>query len=678
MMLMFTSRRHRMGQRGVVLLVLLAFTAGAGLAGGGEGGSGTGGDGAGADSTADSTLVGVPASADTFPIGAARRSGQRFNPYYGSKYNINRNTSSWSQTFTFGSWAGPVDVSSTTAITIGKDTSLDRRNRNNITDFTFAYTPGNDLRLTSLLNITRNSIVDAGRTSSGQDSETFGIDGSYRRPIGYGVLGNFRVEAGTSRNKQINPLTSNRESTGPHAGGSATFTAQRWANWTLRSALRRSRLTSTELQTSQSTSDHNMLGDLGLTASFKLPGFQNISVTTNRLRNQVQYPLLQMEDTLEVVRQETNLNITQDLTVSAVSIPMPRMTLNATANYRSNDINRELDLQQSQQAIDHGANARMSYQFTDSTRVEMRGDWNVGRNLYDDPNRSDLNGDAVTRSVGGIVRRPLGHRATFDVSTNYQLQQFFFDIRDAETDTDDRDIVRGDVNARIDYFPGERVNTNLRFNFQHNQTIFLDAGRSSFNQTQQLYSFYPSLAYVIVGTPIAPRVTLREDGSIIANATVSEFNENANRLSRTTELRTSIEAKVHPRLLLGLRYGLRFLQDGSYKEDDDGIRRFAKSNEDKSRDLYFNVNYIPILGASVYFNTHMRNSDLIAVQVRGNEFVELPTTSEFDEIEMGAAIDRTLKMGLKVGGDLRRLQSWSSGTFRNNYWVGSVTVGQQF
>jgi hypothetical protein len=679
------GRRRLMRRRGTVLIALLAFVAGAGLAGeGGDGGTGggTGGNGASGDSASDSVLVVVPASPDTFPIGAARRAGTRFNPYYGSVYNINRNTSNWEQSFNFGSWAGPVDLSSTTTIGIGKDTSLDRRSHNNRTGFTFAYSPARDFRLNSALNITRSSIVDAGRTSSGQDSETFGFDGNYRKLLPFGVFGNFTVEAGTSRDKRTDPLTSNRLSTGPRGGGSAVFTAQRWANWTVRTRLNRSRFTSTELETNESTSDHNRLGDLGITASFKLPGFQNIQVTSGRMRNQVQYPLLETEiidlgggelDTVQVVNQETNLNVTEDLSVTTVSAPIPRMTLNAGINYRSNDIDRVIDLQQSQQAIDHGANARMTYQFTDSTRVEMRGDWGVGRNLYDDPRRSRLNGDAVTRSVGGIVRRPLGRRATFDVSTNYQLQQFFFDIRDTGEETDDRDIVRGDLNARVDYFPGKRVKTNVRFSFQHNQTIFLEAAKSSFNQTQQLYSIYPSLEYIIT-----PLVTLREDASIIANATVSEFNVNANRLSRTSELRTSIEAKVHRRLFFALRYGLRFLQDGSYKEEDDGIRRFAKSNEDSSHDVYFNVNYTPIPGGAVFFNSHMRNSDLISVQVRGNNFVEIPAATEFDEIEIGAQIDHTLKMGLKVGGNVRRLQNWTSSGSRNNYWVGSVSVGQQF
>jgi hypothetical protein len=660
---------------GAVLLALLVFAAGVGLAGEGDG---TGGDPAGADSTADSTLVGVPASADTFATGAARRAGNRFSPFYSSKYNINRNTSSWSQSFNFGSWAGPIDVNSTTSITIGKDTSLDRRNRNNTTGLTLAYAPGRDLHLTSAVNITRSSTVDAGRTNTSQDSEVLGLDATYKRLLGYGVLGDFRMEAGTSRDKRTDPLTSNRESRGPHAGGAAVFTAQRWANWTLRSSLKRSSLTSTELQTAQATSDHNLFGDLGLSANFRLPGLENVQVSTNRTRNQVQYPLLETVDSVQVVQQETNLNVTQDLTVSAVSSPLPRMTLNASANYRNNDIDRELDLQQSQQAIDHGANARMTYQFPDSTRVEMRGDWNVGRNLYDDPNRAGLNGDAVTRSVGGVLRRPLGRRATLDAGANYQLQQFFFDNRDTEEDTDERDLVRGDMSTRVDYFPGKRVKTNVRFNFQHSQTIFLDAARSAFNQTQQLYSIYPSIEYIVRGTPTAPRLTLREDASIIANATVSDFNENSNRLSRTTELRTGIDARIHPRLLLGLRYGLRFLLDGSYKEGEDGIRRFGKSNEDNSRDVYFNVNYIPIPGATVFFNSHMRNSDLISVQFRQGNIVEIPSTTEFDEIEIGAQIDRTLKMGLRVGGDVRRLQSWTSGAFRTNYWVGSISVGQQF
>ena len=60
-----------MGQRGIVLLALLAFAVGVGLAGEGDG---TGGDPAGADSAADS-LPGAPASPDKAPaiVNAARR-----------------------------------------------------------------------------------------------------------------------------------------------------------------------------------------------------------------------------------------------------------------------------------------------------------------------------------------------------------------------------------------------------------------------------------------------------------------------------------------------------------------------------------------------------------------------------------------------------------------------------
>ena len=622
---------------------------------------------------AGDTLTG--ALPDTSLISAARRANERFSPTYSTKYDINRNTDSWSQNLSFGSWAGPIDLTSLTSVTLGQDRTLDRHSKNNTTTLTLGYKPERELTVQGVLGIIRNSTIDAGQTNTSQDTDSFGIEANYIRRLAYGLLGNFKAETGTTRDKRDDPLTSSRESTGPHATGSATFTAKRWADWTFNTLIRDSHLSSTESRSGETTSDHNRQTDFGLSATFKVPGFDNWQVSTGRHLNQLQYPFLVSEaagDTfVTVARQETNLNLTRDLSLAVSSSPMRRMTITGSADYRNNDVNREIDTERSQQAIDHGANARIGYQFPDSTFTDLRGDWHVARSLYDADSRVSLNGDAVTRSLGFGLRRPLGRRADMDFSSNYQLQQFLFD--DTTVNTDDRDIVRGDASARVNYHPAKRVSTYVRANFQLNQTIFLDASKSGTNQTQQVYSVYPALEY-----QVTPRVTFREEGSIVANATVFDFEENRNRLSRTTELRTSIDSQVMPRVGLSLRYTLRFLQDGSYRRGDDGIRRFGKSNESTSRDVGFRVNYNPIAGGTTYFRTTLRNTASTAFQPRGGNIIEIESTSEFNELEFGAALNRKLSYGTTVGVDVKRFQSWTDRGTHDNYWLGSLNVGQKF
>src|SRR4029450_9051696 len=114
--------------------------------------------------------------------------------------------------------------------------------------------------------------------NASQDTDSFGIEANYVRRLAYGVFGNFKAETGTARDKRTDPSTSSRESTGPHATGSATFTAKRWVDWTLSTLIRDSRLSSTEDRTGETTSDHNRQTDFTLSANFEVPGFDSWQV----------------------------------------------------------------------------------------------------------------------------------------------------------------------------------------------------------------------------------------------------------------------------------------------------------------------------------------------------------------------------------------------------------------
>ncbi len=435
--------------------------------------------------------------------------------------------------------------------------------------------------------------------------------------------------------------------------------------------MRTSRLKSTESRTNTTTNDQNLSADISLNAGFTVRGFDPWKVTLGNRFNRTQYPFVQTDTTGTFALQETNDNLNRDVTLSTGMAPLRRLRLTGSVSYRNSDVNRVVDTQRSQQSIDRALRGTAAYQFTDSTRVDLRGEWSRARSLYDSAQREFLNGDTVNRVMGGTVRRPLGSRAGFDVAGSYTVQSYIFD--DPVENTDDRDIVHGDVAARLDYNPIKKIATNLRFTVQHNRTIFIDGSKSASNQTQQVYSILPAFEY-----KITPRLTFREEGSAIANVTYFDYNEDNNRLSRTTELRSTIDARLMPRLGINLRHGLRILQDGSYTRGEDGIRRFGKSREDQSRDLTFRADYTAIQGIQLNFRTNTRLSDITTLQVRGDRIVETLTSTEFTEIEVGLQVNRTLEMGPTVGANLRRYQSWNDRNTRNNYWVGNLSCSYAF
>jgi len=649
----------------VALAAILALLPPAVLAGDEDGAAGLDGQSAPPDSAAgDSTQV--AALPDTAQISAARRTGRRFAPSYTSKYEINRNTDNWTQTFNIGTWTGGLDLSNVTTVSIGKDKTLDRDRRNNTSTFNLAYQFPKGFRAAGTIGIIRNSTVDAGRTDTQQNSENLNATGQYSRNFPGGLAGTFRVGAGSTHDVWVDPLTSSRESIGPHADASANITAKHLADWALNATFRTSRLKSTESTTNTTTDDHNLSGGVSLNATFKVRGFDPWALTLGNQITRTQYPF-QLDGG---VVQETNDNVNRDVTLSTGMLPRPRLKLTGAVSYRNNDINREFDTQRSQQSIDRAFRGTLAYQFSDSTRVDLRGESSRARSLYDAESRSFLNGTTLNSAMGGAVRRPLGRRAAIDAAGSYALQSFLFD--DTIVNTDDRDILRGDFATKVDYIPTKKIFTYLRFTLQHGQTVFIDATKSGTNQTQQVWSIIPSFEY-----RFNPRVSFREEASAIANATYFDFNEDNNRLSRTTELRSTIDARLMPRLTVNLRHSLRILQDGSYRRADDGIRRFGMARDDRSRDITFRADYTLIQGVNVNFRQNKRVSDITTFP-RGTQFPGTTTTNEFTEIELGCQVNRTLRMGATIGANVRRYQSWTDRDVHNNYWVGSVNFGYVF
>ncbi len=650
------------------LVLLLAALAGApGITAGGEGGS-SGGYGQ-EDSTrtnADS-LAANPDSAEV-DEGAARRSGQRFSPTYTSGYQLNRNIRTWSQNFNVSSWAGPVDLGSATVISITKDNTLNRDRRNRNTNFTFGYKLPAGLKLGSTLGLIRDQTIDGDRVSSSQESERFNLTADYVHELVTGLTGTFRAAGGTSRDHRDDPLTSSRESTGPQVEGSAEFGLTSFGNWTLRTLFRNSRLNSTEDRTGLTTRDNNLTGEASMNWDFSVPGFNTWSLSIGRRMNRLQYPILVNQTN---ATQETNTNRASDVSLSTSTSPFKRLTLSGSTSYRNNNVDRDVDVERSQESIDRAANWKLEYQFGDSTAVELHQDWSIARSLFDDPGRATLNGNIRSRALGGLARRPIGSRTKVDIAGNYQIQSFEFD--DLVSNVDDRDIVRGDFSSNVEYLPMPKIKSTLRFNFQQNQTIFIDASRSQSNQTQQIFTVLPGFEY-----KLNSRITFREDGSAIANATVIDFDEDQNRLSRSTELRSTIDTKMFPRLGVNLRHSWRFLQDGSYRRAEDGIRRFAKSRDDTSRDLTFRIDYTPMAGINTFFRANKRLTDTVSRSFRAGRPVDTPSSSEFNEIQVGNQITYRLKMGMQITTDLQRFQNWDDRNSRTNYWLGSINVTHQF
>ncbi len=599
-----------------------------------------------------------------------------FHPNYSSKYDVNRRTNTWTQTFSLNTTINKTRINNSTSVAIGEDTSLDRDQRTRSSTTTLAYDYSENLAVSGTLGLTRN-LTDDPRTRSSVQSDRLSAKLDYIRDLLPGLKGTFATNGGTTRDKREDPLTSDRESDGPYAEGSANFafTESGW-NWTLDSRYRRSSLTSRELNTGTSTSDRNVNADLGLSFSCPVPGLTSFKLNANRNLTRTQQPFTRTVadpsgQPISQTEQETAHQLNRGFSVDAAAEPLARFNLSANYNFRNNGVERAIDLERSQESLDRAFSGNLRYIFADSTKITTRVDWGVARSTYDAESRRFLNGSTVTHTVAGSLARSLGSRTTFQASGNYQLQSYLFD--DIETNLDDRDVLRGDFGATADYKPLAKLTAALRFALQHNQTIFIDETRSSGNTTQQTYTINPS-----VTLDLTPRIQLKEDASVIAIARVFDFNEDRNKLSRTTEFRSSVDAKLHQRLDMELRHVYRTLLDGSYGPDVDGIRKFGKASETGTNDLTLRVDYSAMAGSLIYFRVNSRISDTIQRQQVGTEFFDALSTSTATEIEMGGNLNRNLNNGTRINLQLRRVQNWDSRNRRNNYLVGDVTFAYSF
>jgi hypothetical protein len=593
-----------------------------------------------------------------------------FHPNYTTKYDINRETQTWSQTLTFQLKVQDVDLNSSTTISIGKDTSLDRDQRNNQTTLSLGYNFNPDLTLSGQMGITRNLTEDS-RSRSVLDSDRFTGKLQYRRVLPAAVNGVFAVDFGTQQDtRESSLLGQGRESTGPFGQVTADFDfTGAFVNWTTQTRYRNSQQRSVELETGTVTNDRNRDADLGMTFNLTVPGLDTFALTLQRNESKAQQPFLQGG----LASQDNIRNINRGFTVDAGVSPWSALELKVNAGFRNNDVNREIDTQRSQESIDSSFNGDLAWVLPDSSRLTAKLDFGRQRSVYDDTTRVTLNGNTETRAFGGTYVRSLGQRADFNASGSYQIQSYLFD--DTVNNTDDRDVVRADLAGTANYSPWYKIDTMLRLSFEHNQTIFIDGSKSSGNSTQQTYVINPVFIY-----QITPWLLFREDASAVAVARVFDFNEDNNKLNRSTDFRTSIESQLHRRLDMTLRHVHRTILDGSYALDpEDGVRKFSKSSEQVTQDLTLRLDYVPMSGSSLYFRTFKQFRDTISRVVQGGDFVDVTTTSEFTEIELGGTLNYTLRNGLSTAFKLRRLQNWTKGSnTRTNYFVGDLTITYKF
>ncbi len=208
--------------------------------------------------------------------------------------------------------------------------------------------------------------------------------------------------------------------------------------------------------------------------------------------------------------------------------------------------------------------------------------WDDSDNTFDNPNSPGFRGQIV--SVRQNLRRPLGPRLVMVLTGDGSLNQSFYDLFQGKRQDRDEQRLLGD--AAIGYRPREGLDTRVTAQVERRRQYSIDSTLSANSFTQNRY---------VVGAEIGSRLKdllrLSQRYTITADYQVYRFKEEANILTRRTEVRTLAQATIGRGIRFDVDHSWQFKDSGSYREIDLGPRKYAKTTRENYQSFLATVRY---------------------------------------------------------------------------------------
>lgn len=603
----------------------------------------------------------APASEAAADSSAAAALLQVLSPRYSTNYEVNRQTTSWGQSFDFGAGFGFMNFNNQAVFDVKRDTDRDeeRRDGSNVTDLRWFFIPGVPLHMN--LKAGRRSVT---RPNNEVQSDELGsnLSANYRTSL-LGITHTFDGGGGVDQRKDSsvsNDLSSRSTDSGVNGDVGYRF---RWASRGevfLADGTYRERRSDRTLELKESTADTvqkqpSSSRDRTTSASFsftpddRLSG--KVSVGDNAKRSRlyvVQSGLGSLDD-----QEKSNSNIDGEIRFQ----PRPTFEMGFRAG-----VTEAAFLSKAREDLASSSTGN-SWESTLKTTV-----WGtvIDAKLSSRKDRIEPAVSDTTESEGSSLEGKLTRRLNAKLTAKFdwlvRADRLYYQNVDV-TERSDRDEFKTKLQPAVTYTPTPTWTVTTTYIRSASRRVELNPSRATQTRREEDYTVDFNISH-----RFSAATQMTQSYSIKALATLYDYVPGADRLLATQRISTGLTSQVTQKVTLILDHRFTLQDSGPYHLDADGSRGFARSLRKYRQELASTVEYKITPWLTVDTNSRfLRTDDL-------NEANGTRATSRNLELKHGFNIVRSLAGGL----DFQARGTYINSNVRDAYWTLSSSLSKDF
>lgn len=216
------------------------------------------------------------------------------------------------------------------------------------------------------------------------------------------------------------------------------------------------------------------------------------------------------------------------------------------------------------------------------------GDTKFSTDLRSEKKRSDYfdeqTGDSYSQSFGASLNHTFSDKLGATLRGRMSLLSRHYD--DIEANDQDRDLFDREATLTVDYSPTDDIRTGLTIKVREDQLIYIRRTRTGDNKTTQTFLVQPSIRKAF-----GPHLSLSQRYELSADYTLYTYDRDSNFLIRNFVVATSLDWQPIGGLGLGIEHRYRGQDEGTYREDEFGVERYARNSERDDNSMSISVSY---------------------------------------------------------------------------------------
>jgi hypothetical protein len=493
-----------------------------------------------------------------------------FNPRYDLSYSRDQDISKWGHDFNLSyRLSNRVSFTTTTNIVTRRNDVLDRDNRQE--NWKTSLNIGVSSAITTGLRYSRVKQTDVRNEGTDSETRTFrdregaSLSAAYKKSFLTGLSLSLGSSAGIEKNEY-----SNVKNRGSNQAVNAGLTYRRGDSMVTEVGYNGTHSLLDSEQGALESQDESFSNTIRASFDYKWSS-HGVRANMSRTAGVKEYP----KDEQTERREQDTENAAVTATIGLVE----GLTTRLGFNYSRSKVSYDIESSKDSEITTRGVDGNLSYTL---------GGTSMSATLRSERKRNEYydfrTGDQRSGSFGVSISHSFGEK--LDVSGQWRvgLTAHYFD--DTKNNDQDRDLYDQETSFDLTYKPRKDVSAGLNVRVRENQLIYIRTSRSGDTKTSETYAVSPWVRKVF-----SPRFSVKQTYTLSADYTFYRYDEDSNFLIRNFGVATSAEWKVLAPLSLTIGHEYRAQDEGSYREDEQGVERYGRNSERDDQRISLTLKY---------------------------------------------------------------------------------------